>query len=121
MPARRAPLRDPVGDRASRCVGRPHAEEQQMTDLPPMNAASGCPPWCYVESGTAYALHARCMGEVLWRNGSVAVELAHCGADKLVVLSNFADDKDCAIANLTADEARTVRDALDAALTLIQA
>jgi hypothetical protein len=92
-----------------------------MTDPPAANAALGCPPWCYVESGTAHAIHARCMGEVLWRNGSVAVELTHCGADNLVVLSNFADDRDCTIANLTADEARTIRDALDAALTLIRA
>jgi hypothetical protein len=81
-------------------------------------AEAPCPPWCRSNHAASRAIHARCTGEVLWRHGSVAVELAHHGGTDRVVLSSFSDDDEPAIANLTTAEAQVIRDALNSALAL---
>ena len=76
------------------------------------------PNWCHVDHSGGRAIHTACTGEVLWRNGNVAVELSRFRGANLIVLSNFTDEENPACANLSVDEARTLRDALDGALTL---
>jgi hypothetical protein len=91
-----------------------------MSDPPAASPATECPPWCHVDHTSGRAIHKTCSGEVLWRNGCVAVELAQYRGTDLIVLSNFSDDENPVGANLTADEAKTLRDALDSALALMR-
>jgi hypothetical protein len=53
---------------------------------------------------------------MLWHNDSAAVELAPYGNNNFIVVATFSDNAEPVGANLTLDEARELRDALDLAL-----
>jgi hypothetical protein len=89
-----------------------------MTDPAAVGTASACPPWCHVEHGKGRTIHRTCTGQILWRNGSVAVEIAQYRGSDFIVLSNFTDEENAVGANLTLVEARELRAALGLALGL---
>lgn len=83
------------------------------------SATADCPTWCQVDHGGGRVIHRSCTGEVLWRNGVVAVELAQYNGTSLIVMTNFTDDEAPSCANLSLKEAVCFRDALDATLNRI--
>lgn len=89
-----------------------------MVDLSAAGTTGDCPSWCHVEHGGSNAIHRTCTGEILWRNGGVAVEIARYDGSDVIVLSNFADKEKAVGANLTLSEARELRVALGLALGL---
>ena len=72
-----------------------------MSDLSTTDVTNDCPSWCHVDHSAGRAIHRACTGEVLWRNGAVAVELAQYHGASLIVLSNFTDEESPACANLS--------------------
>lgn len=76
-----------------------------------------CPTWCHVDHNSGRMVHRSCTGEVIWRNGVVAVELTRYKGQSLIVLTNFTDDENPACANLSLQEAKTFRDVLDTVLS----